>query len=75
VNIDYKLDVNGEVCPIPAAETRRMLRKMDSGKTLEVIGDFDQAILNVINMAEKNGAEVIEKENRSDYFRVVVKKL
>ena len=74
MKIDYKLDVNGEVCPIPAAETRKMLKKIESGKTLEIIGDFDQAILNVINMAEKNHAEVIEKESRQDYFRVIVKK-
>lgn len=72
--IDKKLDVNGKVCPVPAAETRKMLKTMISGQSLEVIGDFEPAMENVINIALKNGAELVEKESRTNFFRVILKK-
>lgn len=71
---DFILDVNGTVCPIPAANTRKFLRKMERGKILEIVGDFEPALVNVIKMAEKNGAEILEQESKTDFFRVVVKK-
>ena len=74
MKIDHILDVNGTVCPIPAANTRNFLRKMESGKILEIIGDFEPALINVIQMAEKNGAEILEQDSKTDFFRVVVKK-
>ncbi|MHA1340967.1 MAG: sulfurtransferase TusA family protein [Promethearchaeota archaeon] len=70
-----KLNVTGKVCPLPAAETRKALKKMDSGQILEIEGDFEPALENVIKMAEKNGAKVLEKEKKENYFRCVVKKL
>ena len=71
---DFILDVNGTVCPMPAANTRKFLRNMESGKILEIVGDFEPALVNVIKMAEKNGAEILEQESKTDFFRVVVKK-
>lgn len=73
--IDKKLDLNGKVCPVPAAETRKMLKMMEPGQILEIIGDFEPALENVINMAQKNNGEVIEKESHTNFFRVVVKKI
>jgi TusA-related sulfurtransferase len=70
---DKRLDVNGKVCPVPAAETRRMLKIMQPGQVLEVVGDFEPALENVINIAIKNGAEVLEKESHPNFFRVVLK--
>ena len=39
---------------------------------MEIIGDFEPALINVIQMAEKNGAEILEQESKTDFFRVVV---
>ncbi|MHA1731829.1 MAG: sulfurtransferase TusA family protein [Promethearchaeota archaeon] len=72
---DYKLDVRGKVCPIPAAETRKVLRGMETGEVLEIEGDFREAAVNVEKMALKNGGEVLSKETRGDFFRLVVKKV
>ena len=74
MNVDVKLDVNGKVCPMPAAETRNSMRKMDSGSIIEIIGDFEGALENVIKMAKKNGGDVLEQESKPNYYRVVVKK-
>lgn len=74
IHVDKKLDVTGQVCPIPAAETRKALKTLDSGKTLEVIGDFCPALENVIAMAQKNGAELLFKESGDNYFKAILRK-
>jgi TusA-related sulfurtransferase len=72
---DVTLDVTGEVCPMPAADTRKALRQLTTGQVLEVTGDFECAADNIQNMAEKNGGEILTKETAKNYFRVVIKKL
>ena len=52
-----KLDVKGQVCPIPAAETKKRLKTMSSGQLLEIEGDFECACENVEKIAQKNGAK------------------
>jgi TusA-related sulfurtransferase len=63
------------VCPMPAAETKKALKTMVSGDKMEIIGDFEPACMNVENMAKKNGAEVLEKESKQNYFRVLIRKI
>ncbi|MHA1585099.1 MAG: sulfurtransferase TusA family protein [Promethearchaeota archaeon] len=75
MEFDYILDVNGKVCPMPAAETRKIIKKMQPGENVEIKGDFSLAIDNVIHMAEINGGKVLEKETGENYFRVLVKKI
>ncbi len=72
--IDERLDLNGRVCPMPAALVRKSLKRMESGQILEATGDFDPALENVILMAEKNGGTVLEKEVAENYYRIVIKK-
>jgi tRNA 2-thiouridine synthesizing protein A len=69
------LNLNGKVCPMPAAETRKVLKKMQAGEKIEIFGDFEPAIENVIKMAEKNKGIVLESEQKSNYFRVLIKKI
>ncbi len=69
-----KLNLNGQVCPMPAALTRKKLRTMNKGEKLEVFGDFDLAIENIIDIAQKNEAKIIEKESRKDFYRVLILK-
>ncbi len=75
VNPDIKLDTTGKVCPLPAAETRKEIKKMLSGQVLEVRGDFECAAENVKLMAEKNGGQILAVETGKNYFKVVIKKL
>lgn len=70
-----KLDMKGQVCPIPAAETRNKLRIMSSGQILEVIGDFECSKVNIENIAKKNGAEILSSEGSANYYKVVLRKL
>ena len=75
MNIDIKVDVNGHVCPIPAAETRKALKKAISGQIIEIKGDFEHAVGNIIKMVKKNNGLVIEKEVKPEYFKVIIEKL
>lgn len=74
MKIDHILNVNGKVCPMPAALTRKMLKQMKSQEIIEIIGDFDPAIENVINMIKKNEGKVLEQEQKENFFRVVAEK-
>ncbi|OLS12194.1 MAG: SirA family protein [Promethearchaeota archaeon CR_4] len=74
-NPDIRLDTTGQVCPMPAAETRKQIRKMEPGQVLEVTGDFECAAENIKLMAEKNGGQVIGVEMGKNYFKVIVKKV
>lgn len=74
MNIDVKVDANKKVCPMPAALTRKALKKMKSKEIMEIIGDFDPALENVITMVAKNGGKVLEQEKKENFFRVVAEK-
>ena len=69
-----QLDVMGLVCPLPAAETRKSIKTMQTGDTLDVKGNFSLAVENVVRMAEKMDAEILEKESSENYFRVLLRK-
>ncbi|WP_371806585.1 sulfurtransferase TusA family protein [Candidatus Lokiarchaeum ossiferum] len=71
MKIDHILNVNGKVCPMPAALTRKMLKQMNSHEIIEIVGDFDPALENVVNMITKNNGKVLEQEKKTNYFRVV----
>jgi len=71
----FKLDMKGQVCPIPAAETRNKLRSMSTGQILEVEGDFECSRANIENMAKKNGAEILSSEGSSNYYKVIMRKI
>lgn len=71
---DYELDVMNQVCPIPAALTRKKVVSMLPGDTLTIQGDCDFAVDNVIRMIEKNGAEVIDKNIAGEIFTIKARK-
>lgn len=73
--IDIELNTKGQVCPMPAALTRKALKEMISGQIIEIKGDFELAIDNVINMINKNAGEILETEKKENYFRVLAKKI
>ena len=71
---DHELDTNGTVCPMPAFKTKAKLGKMAPGETLQVTGDFAPAVENIVRIAEKEGATVIEQNVEGDNFSLLIKK-
>lgn len=68
------LDVKGQMCPLPVALTKRKLEKMAEGQMLEVIGEGELELDNILKWVKNNGHEVIEKEKDNSEFKLVIKK-
>jgi tRNA 2-thiouridine synthesizing protein A len=69
-----KLDVKGQMCPLPVAFTKRKLMSMAAGQLLEVIGEGELEFDNVQRWVKNNGHEVVEKSKSENEFRIVIKK-
>lgn len=51
----YRLDLSGEVCPIPLLRTQQKFQQLLTGDTLVVETDFSRSVRNIMEWAEKNG--------------------
>ena len=69
MNNNYKLKLDGLVCPLPVARTKKKLTEMDVGDILEVTGDFSESGENIKRYIEKHGDKVLEfKIEGEDYY-------
>ena len=69
-----KLDVKGQMCPLPVAFTKRKLEGMESGQVLEVSGEGELEFDNIQRWVKNNGHEVVEASKSGAEFKVLVKK-
>ena len=69
-----KLDVKGQMCPLPVAFTKRKLEGMESGQLLEVTGEGELEFDNIQRWVKNNGHEVVEASKSGAEFKVLVKK-
>ena len=71
----YNLKLDGLVCPLPVAKTKKKLNEMETGDVLEVSGDFGESGENIKRYIEKHGDLIIEfKIDGEDYFIRIKKK-
>ena len=71
---DEVLDVRGLSCPRPLVETKKKLKKMEPGKTLEVIGDHAPSKIEVPETMGEQGHEIISVDDGADGWHVVIKR-
>jgi TusA-related sulfurtransferase len=69
-----KLDVKGQMCPLPVAFTKRKLQSMAMGQLLEVVGEGELEFDNIQRWVKNNGHEVVEASKSGSEFKVLVKK-
>ncbi len=69
-----KLDVTGDICPIPVLKTKKALEELKEGEELEVVGDYKPALENIKRFAENNGYKVVTYEETENGFRIVIRK-
>ena len=67
-----RIDVTGEVCPVPVIKAKKALKEMSSG-TLEVLTDSDVAVKNLEKMARTENCLFSFKEE-GDIFHVFIEK-
>ncbi|MDP4087348.1 MAG: sulfurtransferase-like selenium metabolism protein YedF [Bacillota bacterium] len=72
--VNGTLDVRGESCPYPELYTLDALKKLESGKVLEVIADCPQSFINVPESAKRHGHQVLStvKDGSNIYFYIKV---
>jgi tRNA 2-thiouridine synthesizing protein A len=72
---DEILDVKGLQCPQPLVETQKKLRKMEVGKTLEVIGDHGPSKKEIPETMKTQGHEILSVTEQNGVWHVVIKKM
>jgi len=72
---DQTLDCTGLVCPEPILKTNMTVKKMETGKVLEMIGTDLGTKNDIVAWAKRTGNELmdtVEKDGKQHYF---IKKL
>ncbi len=70
----YNLKLDGLVCPLPVARTKRKLNEMETGEILEVTGDFGESGENIKRYIEKHGDSIIELKIEGEDYYIKIKK-
>ena len=67
------LDVKGKTCPMPVLLTKKKIREIGSSKTLEIIGDFQPAKVNIRKFLEKEGHEILDFQDSTTVYKFIIK--
>jgi tRNA 2-thiouridine synthesizing protein A len=67
-----KLDVKGKMCPIPVALTKRKLLEIQTGQTLEIIGEGELEFDNIQRWLKNNNHEIIKASKNNYEFKISV---
>lgn len=70
---DEILDVKGKTCPMPVLLAKKKIKKLESGKILEIIGDFPPAKGNLEKFLLTNGHEILEIKENQGIYRIYTK--
>ncbi|NVM55310.1 MAG: sulfurtransferase TusA family protein [Candidatus Helarchaeota archaeon] len=70
---DEFIDVTGKTCPMPVLLTKKKIRTVESGKILEIVGDFPPAKNNIENFLNTNGHEVVEIQEEGGIYHIFTK--
>ena len=71
---DVTLNALGKRCPMPILLTKKELKKMSSGQTIELIVDDKGALNDVPAMVNSTGNELLETNESDTEIRFIIKK-
>jgi tRNA 2-thiouridine synthesizing protein A len=71
----FNLKLDGLVCPLPVARTKKKLNEMETGDILEVSGDFAESGENIKRYVEKHGDLIIEFNIEDEDYYIKIKKV
>ncbi|MHA1672189.1 MAG: sulfurtransferase TusA family protein [Promethearchaeota archaeon] len=66
LEFDEKIDLCGEICPVPAVKTKKKLGKMRNGSVLKLITDYKPATESVCRVMEKTSHKFLGMEEDED---------
>ena len=71
---DVTLNALGKKCPMPILLTKKELKKMSSGQTLELVVDDKGALKDIPAMVNTTGNELLETNESDAEIRFIIKK-
>ena len=71
---DITLDAMGKKCPMPVLLTKKELKKMTTGQTLELIVDDKGALKDVPALLSKTGDELVNTNEENARVTFLIKK-
>jgi tRNA 2-thiouridine synthesizing protein A len=69
-----RLDVRGEVCPMPVLKTKKAMEEIAEGEILEIILDYPPSRENVRRFLLSQGHEIIEMVEEGGVTRIKARK-
>jgi len=71
---DLTLNAIGKKCPMPVLMTKKELKKMSSGQTLELIVDDKGALKDVPALLNKTGDSILETNEDGEQIIFMIQK-
>lgn len=70
---DQTLDAKGLNCPLPILKTKKMIKGMTSGQTLEVMATDPGSIADMTAFCNQTGNELVSQSNQGDVYTFEIK--
>jgi tRNA 2-thiouridine synthesizing protein A len=70
---DQVLDLKGLSCPLPILRTRKALKDLPSGATLQVLATDPGSVEDFEVYCRTSGNELVESKHEGDVFTFVIK--
>ena len=71
---DYNLDAKGLKCPMPVLKTKKIIKKMTPGQTMEMISDDMGAKVDIPPLLNKTGCSLVEMKEEGGLLTFLIKK-
>ena len=71
---EIKVDVRGEICPVPLVETRKALRKASPGDVIEVVGTHLASKKEIPMAVKALGLELLGVEEEGRVWKIRIRK-
>ncbi len=68
------IDAKGKKCPMPVLLTKKELKNMASGQTIELIADDIGALKDIPALIKKTGDEILETNQDGEIITFLIKK-
>ena len=71
---DATLDAQGLNCPLPILKTKKAIKDLETGQTLEVLSTDPGSVADFASFCKTTGNELLESGEDAGVFRFVIKK-
>jgi len=70
---DKTLDAKGLNCPLPILKTKKILKEVPRGGTLEILATDPGSVADMASFCRTTGNELVEQSKEGDIYRFVIK--